>query len=104
MRVIINRYNPTTREKYTQIFDVPVAPQKKMTVMDILDYTSENLDSSLSYYKHSVCNHGICGRCSLDINGKTRLACLIVANDYDELVLSPAKGRKIIKDLVTKPR
>ncbi|MGI6623680.1 MAG: 2Fe-2S iron-sulfur cluster-binding protein [Acetivibrionales bacterium] len=102
MKVEIERYRPDTGEKRKDCFEVPVTNDRRMTVMDLLDYISLNLDGSLSYYKHSACNHGICGRCSLQVNGKTRLACLTVVNDYDTLTLSPANGRKVIKDLVTK--
>jgi succinate dehydrogenase / fumarate reductase iron-sulfur subunit len=102
MQVRIDRYNPDTGEKKVDTFMVPVTNEQKMTVMDILDYIALHLDHSLSYYKHSVCNHGICGRCSLNINGKIRLACLTVANDYEQLTLAPASGRRLIKDLVTK--
>lgn len=102
MEVKIQRFNPDTGEKSVDTFNVPVTSEKRMTVMDVLDYISLYLDPSLSYYKHSVCNHGICVRCSLNVNGKMRLACLEVANDYETLELAPASGRRLIKDLVTK--
>lgn len=102
MEVKVNRYNPDTDEKRIDLFNVPITSEHRMTVMDVLDYISLYLDYSLSYYKHSVCNHGICGRCLLSVNGKVRLACLEVANDYSALELAPAPGRRLIKDLVTK--
>lgn len=104
MKVKIFRYDPSTdREGYYDEYDVPVPKDTNWTVMDVLDYISLNLDSSISYYKHSVCNHGICVRCALKVNGRTKLSCLCVANEYDELVLEPRSTESIVKDLVTKP-
>ena len=72
-----------------------------MTVMDLLDYISQNIDPSLGYYRHSVCNHGVCGRCLLRVNGKPVLACIARVRDYGgDLLLQPAEGAQAIRDLV----
>lgn len=103
MIVKVYRFDPSIDEEgYFVEYDVPVSNNANWTIMDVLDYISLNIDSSISYYKHSVCNHGICGRCTLNVNGKLKLACIDIANNYDELVLEPLKNRKTIKDLVTK--
>ncbi len=102
MKILVQRYNPVTSETRIDEFEVPVCKDKNMTVMDVLDYISLKLDSTLNYYKHSVCNHGICGRCSLSVNGKVRLACLEVVNNYESLFLKPIPNRVLINDLVTK--
>lgn len=102
MLVKVYRYTPEDNREYYDSFEVPVPADQNWTVMDTLDYISLHLDSTLSYYKHSTCNHGICGRCSVMVNGKTRLACLEVVNQYSELTLSPAQNRRVIKDLVTR--
>lgn len=102
MKVKVYRYDHLeNKEGYFDEFEVPVPKDENWTVMDVLDYIAQNLDSSIGYYKHSVCNHGICGRCIMRVNKKTKLACLCVANDYEELVLEPMRKRKVIKDLVT---
>ena len=80
-----------------------INPPVKRTVMDVLDYISLHLDPSLAYYKHSACDHGICGRCSVSINGKTRLACIEVVNRAAGcLFLAPVPGREPVRDLVTR--
>ena len=101
MTVKVNRYDPDTGEKRVDSFEVPTE-ERSMTVMDVLEYIGNNLDPTLGYYKHSVCNHGICGRCSVSVNGNTRLACLELANNYKELNLAPVPNRTLIRDLVTK--
>lgn len=101
MNVLIDRYNPDSREAKTDSFEVPTT-QCRMTVMDVLEYISVHLDPTVAYYHHSVCDHGICGRCSVRINGKTALACLTVANNFEQLHLAPATGRTVVRDLVTR--
>ena len=80
-------------------YNVPFTNEDGRTLMDVLEYIFYNLDATLSYYSHSTCNHGICGRCGIKINGKVRLACAALA-EGDELVLEP-KNSQVVKDLVT---
>ena len=50
------------------------------------------------------CKAGKCGSCSMEINGKPKLACMTRLSDYadDELIsIQPMKTFPIIKDLVT---
>ena len=50
------------------------------------------------------CKAGKCGSCSMEINGKPKLACMTLLSDYadDELIsIQPMKTFPIIKDLVT---
>ena len=102
MKVKVYRFEQNLNEGgHYDYFDVPVVFEEKWTVMNILDYIQEHLDSSLSYYKHSACGHGICGRCILMVNGKSALACTHVVEEDKEIVLEPFKGKKIVKDLVT---
>ncbi|WP_096636475.1 2Fe-2S iron-sulfur cluster-binding protein [Clostridium cochlearium] len=84
-------------------FDTFYVDQKdrNITVMDLLDYISLHEDSSIAYYKHSACYHGICGRCTLLVNGKPKLACTESISNYDNIQLEPLKNRKLIRDLVT---
>lgn len=93
MRILISRSHNGYEE-----YDVPV--RAGATVMDILDYIYENLDSSLAYYRHSRCNQGICGRCAVKLDGKTVLACTAVVNPaLESVTLSPA-GKTVVRDLV----
>lgn len=104
MKIKIYRYDDKINtEPHFDEYDIPIeTSEKNYTIMDLLDYISLNYDSSISYYKHSVCNHGVCGRCGISVNGKTKLACLEIANDYEELILEPIKTKEVVKDLVTR--
>jgi succinate dehydrogenase iron-sulfur subunit len=50
------------------------------------------------------CKAGKCGSCSMEINGKPRLACMTRLNDFEpdeRITLTPMRSFKVIKDLVT---
>src|SRR4029079_19802476 len=50
------------------------------------------------------CKAGKCGSCSMEINGKPRLACMTRMNTFgpdETITLQPLKTFPIIKDLVT---
>lgn len=101
MQVKIYRFDPSTdAESHFDSFDVPVKPH--WTVMDVLDYISENLDSTIAYFKHGACDHGICGRCSLCVNGKVQLACSSEISEEKSLEIAPI-NKKILRDLVVMP-
>ena len=101
MQIKIMRYDPSVSvESYFDKFDVPVKPH--WTVMDVLDYISENLDSTVAYYKHGACDHGICGRCSLRVNGKVKLACSAEISEEISLEILPV-NKNIVRDLVVNP-
>ena len=50
------------------------------------------------------CKAGKCGSCSMEINGKPRLACMTRLNDFEEdqtITCTPMRTFPVIKDLVT---
>ncbi len=103
MLVKTYRFDPTKENNYHyDFFDVPVIVDERWTVMDVLHYIRDHYDSSLSFYSHNVCDHGICGRCTLMVNGFPSLACTHVVINEAELVLAPLKNKQIVKDLVTR--
>ena len=100
MLVYIERYDPDTNEIWQQNYQV-FPPRESFTVMDLLATITLRLDPSLAFFQHSSCNHGICGRCALLINGKVRLACTEVVDPSKPLFLAPVPGFEVIRDLVT---
>lgn len=102
MNVSAERYRPLEQDYVRSVYKIEDRVTGGMTVMDLLDYISQNIDPSLGYYRHSVCNHGVCGRCLLRVNGKPVLACTARVRDYGgELLLQPAEGARPVRDLVT---
>lgn len=98
MKVKVFRGSDLANARY-DVYDVPLPADGSCSVMDVLDYIYEHLDGTLSYYRHSVCNQGICGRCGVKTNGKNGLACVTKVTE-EELLLEP-KNNKLVKDLVT---
>lgn len=98
MKIKVYRFDPDTgKEPYYETFEVPA--QADWSVMDALDYIAEYFDSSLTYYRHSACDHGVCGRCGLKVNGKAALACVCAVGEEEEIILEPKVG-DVIRDLV----
>lgn len=101
MQVKVYRYDPSADTgSHFDTFDVPVMPH--WTVMDVLDYISENADSTIAYFKHGACDHGICGRCALRVNGKVKLACSADISEEKALQITPINNN-VARDLVVMP-
>jgi len=89
------RFDPgIDEEPYYKSYKVPF--EENMSILDVLDYIYENLDSSLSYIGY--CSHGICGECKIKVNNKVGLACKIVAQK--EVRIDPFSNDKVVKDLI----
>lgn len=72
-------------------------------VLDVLNRIKWDHDGSLSYRRS--CRHGICGVCSIKVNGKGILACKARLFDLvdlfgTELVIDPLSTKRAIKDLI----
>jgi len=69
---------------------------KRDSLLSILNYIKTKLDNTLSF--RSGCRSGVCGSCSVRVNGVEKLACKTHLNDGD--VIEPLKNSKVLKDLV----
>ena len=70
-------------------------------VLDALIAIKDTVDSSLTFRRS--CREGICGSCSMNINGGNTLACIKNMDDYkeDTIKIYPLPHMRVIKDLVT---
>jgi succinate dehydrogenase/fumarate reductase-like Fe-S protein len=97
IKVKVFRYDfAVEKEAHQQIYEVPLTDG--MSVLDVLDYIYDNIDSSLAYYSHAACRHGLCGKCVLVVNGKSSLVCQTLVSD-DIVIETPSKF-EVIRDLV----
>jgi fumarate reductase iron-sulfur subunit len=97
IRVTVSRFDSDVEtEPHQQIYEVPLTDG--MSVLDVLDYIFENIDSSLAYYSHAACRHGLCGKCILVVNGISSIACQTPVTE-DIVIQTPSKF-KVIRDLV----
>jgi succinate dehydrogenase / fumarate reductase iron-sulfur subunit len=72
-------------------------------ILDVLNRIKWDHDGSLSYRRS--CRHGICGICSIKVNGKAILACksrlFDLIHDFgSELTIEPLSTKRAIKDLI----
>jgi fumarate reductase iron-sulfur subunit len=101
VKVKVFRFNPSTdKEPHYQTYEVPLV--EGMSVLDVLDYIYENIDSSLAYYDHAACRYGICGGCTLLVNGKACVACQTPVTG--DITVDPAIKSKVVRDLVYEVR
>lgn len=97
IQVVCTRFDPSAdAAPYEQTYQVPLV--EGMSVQNILTFIYENLDPSLGFY--SCCDRGVCGRCTMMINGKPALSCTTLVQG--DLHLDPLRGRMLIRDLVVK--
>ena len=85
--------------EFTQ-FDVDVDPG--VVVLDVLHRIQAQQANDLALRWN--CKAGKCGSCSMEINGKPRLACMTRMNSFgesDTITCQPLKTFPVMKDLVT---
>lgn len=67
-------------------------------VLDALNKIKNEQDSTLTFRRS--CREGICGSCTMNINGTNTLACLTPIDKYDKIKIYPLPHMQVIKDLV----
>lgn len=82
--------------------DYGIAVDEGMVVLDVIHRIQAEKANDLAVRWN--CKAGKCGSCSMEINGKPRLACMSKMSDYEGeeiMTIKPMKTFPIIKDLVT---
>jgi len=98
-RFKIYRYDPDSGEnpRY-DIFEVDLDSTGPM-VLDALIKMKSEQDPSLTFRRS--CREGICGSCSMNMNGKNGLACTTAIEDYKgDIRITPLPHMDVVKDLV----
>jgi len=87
---------------YFKTYEMEVG--KDELVLDILNRIKWEFDGSFSYRRS--CRHGICGSCSIKVNGKPVLSCkqnvweLVETFNTNTLFLEPQSRKRVIKDMI----
>ena len=99
LTVEIYRYNPDTKSNpYTDTYLLNKDNFGPMA-LDVLIYIKSKIDSSLTFRRS--CREGICGSCSMNIDGTNTLACLKSIEDVKgDVVIFPLPHMSVVKDLV----
>ncbi|XP_073010896.1 succinate dehydrogenase [ubiquinone] iron-sulfur subunit 3, mitochondrial [Typha latifolia] len=96
----IYRWNPDKPHRpFLQSYHVDLTTCGPM-VLDVLQKIKAEQDSSLSYRRS--CREGICGSCSMNIDGVNTVACLkpVDTNTSRATMITPLPHMFVIKDLV----
>ncbi|MGU9977968.1 MAG: succinate dehydrogenase iron-sulfur subunit [Candidatus Oxydemutatoraceae bacterium WSBS_2016_MAG_OTU14] len=98
-RFIVYRYDPDGSENpRTDTYELNTDECGPM-VLDAIIKIKDKIDSTLSFRRS--CREGICGSCSMNINGTNTLACIRNINDYKgDIRIYPLPHLPVVKDLV----
>jgi succinate dehydrogenase/fumarate reductase iron-sulfur protein len=96
--VKVFRFDPTDdKEPRYEAYEIPGEVWHNRKVMDVLRYIYQNLAPGLAF--REVCYQGLCGCCTMRVNGKPALACDTFASQ--EMTIDPLNKNKVVKDLIT---
>lgn len=99
-RFLVYRYDPDSGQPpHLDTYDVDIQDCAPM-VLDALFKIKDEIDSTLVFRRS--CREGICGSCSMNINGVNTLACTQPWSEINSDVrIYPLPHMAVIKDLVT---
>jgi len=98
-RVEVYRWEPDTGENpKVDIYNIDLDKCGPM-VLDAIIKIKDEVDTTLSFRRS--CREGICGSCSMNINGKNTLACTKAIRDIKGTIkIYPLPHMSVVKDLV----
>lgn len=98
-KIIVYRYDPDTGENpRTDTYEINLDACGPM-VLDVLIKIKNEVDSTLTFRRS--CREGICGSCSMNINGSNTLACIKSLEEYKgDIKIYPLPHLPVVKDLV----
>lgn len=93
MKIKIKRYDKTTNPQGSV---VKYAIPEELTLLEALQHIKATIDSTLSF--RAGCRSGICGTCSVRVNGKEHLACGYIPQEGD--LVEPLNYHEVKRDLI----
>jgi fumarate reductase iron-sulfur subunit len=98
LKISVLRFDPNDKNDFPHIETFEVEEADGMTLYIALNEIREHHDNSLMF--DFVCRAGICGSCSMLVNGRPTLACRTLTSKLDaNISLAPLPLFKLIKDL-----
>ncbi|MFY0642435.1 MAG: 2Fe-2S iron-sulfur cluster binding domain-containing protein [Bermanella sp.] len=97
MKIIIQRGQLNKKQDVEIEYELKDIKERPMALEVLID-TQEKMHPGLAF--RYGCRNGLCGVCTVDINGKSKLACRTKLRNNDKI--SHMQGLPIIKDLVVK--
>ena len=98
IRLHVFRHDPHDPASAPHLQTFELEESLGMTLFLALSEIRERLDPSLAF--DFVCRAGICGSCAMIVNGRPRLACRTLTQDFPpDITLLPLPGFELIADL-----
>ncbi len=98
LQIHVLRYNPQDPDSPPRMQTYEIEEADNMTLFMVLTDIGEHQDASLQF--DFVCRAGICGSCSMLINGRPGLACRTLTKNLGEkITLAPLPTFELIADL-----
>ena len=98
LKISILRFDPNDPQDVPHMETFEVEEAHGMTLYIVLNEIREHQDNALMF--DFVCRAGICGSCSMLVNGRPTLACRTLTSKLDEnITLAPLPLFELIKDL-----
>ncbi len=98
LKINILRFDPNDPEDFPRMETFEIEEAHGMTLYIVLNEIREHHDNALMF--DFVCRAGICGSCSMLVNGRPTLACRTLTSKLDEnITLAPLPLFELIKDL-----
>lgn len=96
LRIRLYRFDPA-RDEAARYEEYEIEADGPLSVLRAVRNIYHRVDGSLSF-RNSDCRRGVCGVCSMMIDGRRRLSCMVVAEDG--MTVAPPPNRRVIKDLM----
>ncbi|MBF8247185.1 MAG: succinate dehydrogenase iron-sulfur subunit [Rickettsia sp.] len=97
--LFIYRYDPDSEQNpRLDRYHIDVSKTGPM-ILDALIKIKNEIDSTLTFRRS--CREGICGSCSMNMNGVNGLACIEPLNKKDIITIYPLPHMSVIKDLIS---
>jgi len=96
LNITLYRFDPKIDES-SKLQSYTIKTDGPVSVLQAIRHVYHNVDGTLSF-RNSDCRRGVCGICSMMINGRRQLTCMCLAKDG--MTVEPPPNRTIVKDLV----
>lgn len=96
LHLTLYRFDPA-RDSEPYHEDYEIESEGPLSVLQAIRQVYRTVDGGLSF-RNSDCRRGVCGICSMMVDGRRQLTCMCLATDG--MVVEPPPNRKIVKDLV----
>jgi succinate dehydrogenase / fumarate reductase, iron-sulfur subunit len=98
-KIHVYRYDPESDDNpRLDTFEIDTTTCGSM-ILDVIIKIKAEIDPTLTFRRS--CREGVCGSCSMNINGTNTLACTSTLSDYKgDIFLYPLPHMHVVKDLV----